>query len=414
MSLSIKTVTAVSKKIGHSKHLEMLNQARIDGGTMMMTDLDNWVRLSVAAAPGMLDREKMQKTGSLENSMSSADPVDFPNEPEPAGLQTFADCAIFNCVDFASYIPYTESNKSRSCLCNINHDTEAGMLWATDGHKAKYIYTADMPLPVSFSMPTKAAEILEILKKQAGPVVDCGTFQPEASDTGIKHKYFYAAGAEYRLTWKQDSGPLAQIKKAIPEYKPEYCLAFEPGQISHLAAAVSEMNKYANEKTHMVILDRETILVRNDQNGYKATLPFPFMPEIVENHKSGSEYPYCRVGFNAEYLAMVFKALKDQPITICFPGAALSAHLFKSGTENYILMPLRVIEDLDSDEPDTVYAAMEYKPIDCPAPEAKAAVRKARRPAAVCECNGNGEGFLPEWSYCPYCGKTIQHVPAIA
>ena len=345
----------MSKQNGRS--VSSLNHALVKNECVSMIAVNNsYLTVDIDnVSEGFLDIDNFKKTGNLQTSTLSF--VDSGFNPDDC----FTDFVIENpktetlppdifAVNFQQLGKYASTDQMRKTLTGVYFNPIRNELCATNGH-VLINRKLETEFSTQFIIAPHSFKILDIL---APYVEGANIIIEEKKDK----KYVRVWGQGFTFLTQCLEEPYPDYNKVIPEPDPELSIPLTPETVKQLIAGLNTLLPYTSGKTHMCVLQHNTIFchynnarigVRLDQN------------IALNKYKDISLHIDVDViAFNAKlFLQLLQDAFTGKSITLNYGPTNVYATTIQNGKQRLLIMPLR-IKNKDDEYPVWLSKPIEY------------------------------------------------------
>lgn len=310
------------KRIGNivvlkDSSLQILQNMKIDGGELSMTNLDTYFKCKTDISESCLVRfSDFSKSGSFENSIASrCDTKEYPEWPDLKDKRDLP-VEIFN-RSYKSLLNYASSDKVRQTLMNVNFQRDYAV-WATDGHRVAI--DDAIKSPVNISVPREFILLLDILLSVGEQVKSVCVSNAYSEDK----KY---SKAEVKAIEKKRKGLSAKIAVIEKEKEIETSKPYEDICSEKVDRYRDEICKLEDQRSKLPDLERaefacryKYICVETDNCVVVSKMEESFLPaikKVLPNIKKSYKVP-----LSAENLKVLGAAIR-----VLYPWANTKTHL---------------------------------------------------------------------------------------
>ena len=354
----LKTVLIeMSKQNGNS--IVMLNHALVKNGCINMTAINtSYLTVDLEnVTDGFLNIDSFKKTGNLQTSTlsfvdSGFNPDDYPTDFDIKNPKTEELPPDIFSVNFQQLGKYASTDQMRKNLNGVYFNPDRNEICATSGH-----VMITKKLETEFSTPF-------IIAPHSFKILDILIAYAEGANIIIEEKkdkkYVRIWGQGFTFTSQCLEEPYPDYNKVIPEPDPELSISLTPETVKQLIAGLNTLLPYTSGKTHMCVLQHNTIFchynnarigVRLDQN------------IALNKYKDISLHIDVDViSFNTNlFLQFLQDAFTGESITLNYGSTNVYATTttIQNGKQRVLIMPLR-IKNKDDEYPDWLSKPIEY------------------------------------------------------
>ena len=352
----LKTVLVeMSKQNGKSTYI--LNHALVKNECVSMIAVNNsFLTVGIDnVSEGFLNIDSFKKTGNLQASTlnfeeSGFDPEDYPTDFYIENPKTETLPPDIFSVNFQQLGKYVSTDRLRKTLNGVYFNPDRKELCATSGH-VLITKKLETEFSTQFIIAPHSFKILDIL----APYI-------EAADIIIEEKkdkkYVKVCGQGFTFLTQCLEEPYPDYNKVIPEPDPELSISLTPETVKQLIAGLNSLLPYTSGKTHMCVLQHNTIFCHHNN----ARIGVRLDQNIALNkYKDISLHIDVDViAFNAKlFMQFLQDAFTGESITLSYGLTNVYATTIQNKKQRVLIMPLR-IKNKDDEYPDWLTKPIEY------------------------------------------------------
>lgn len=352
----LKTILVeMSKQNG--KSVSILNHAFVKNGRINMTGINSsYLTVNVGNIPdGFVNIDNFKKIGNLQTSTlsfeeSGFNPEEYPTDFDIENPKTEDLPPDIFAVGFQQLGKYASTDQLRKCLNGVYFNPDRNELCATSGH-----VLITKKLETGFSTPF-------IIAPHSFKILDILIAYAEGAKIIIEEKkdkkYIQIYGEGFTFTSQCLDEPYPDYNKVIPEPDFDLSVILSPDNVKQLIAGLNTLLPYTSGKTHMCVLQHNTIFchynnarigVRLDQN------------IALNKYKDISLHIYVDViSFNTKlFLQFLQDAFTGKSITLNYGPTNVYATTIQNKKQRVLIMPLRIKNEAD-EYPEWLSKPIEY------------------------------------------------------
>ncbi len=298
--------------------LHILEHIKVYNGQATFTSLDWWLQTPCDAENGIYEHGKVKKTGNFEGAKTDIPFSEFPS------FHTFKSEYEIQLPELAPFKPFCSDDFSnRVSLTGISLEKTA--ICATNGHIVhSQKYETGIKKPVIFR--ADCCRIADYLQ-QMGAKISVLEYE---EDFWVKYSL-----NDTSFFIKCIEGPYPEWEKIIPEkFEYEDCTNIELFQ--NIARTLLP---YAHCKSKHIVFEDSYVWASQEDKAVKVEVDGPMF-----------QIP---IGFNAEYIQIVTKDLKNPTVSY---NTNVGAVVFEENDTTRVLMPSRIGLEEDRPSPDAMEA----------------------------------------------------------